>query len=1022
VRSAGSAGALRLPNGEDPMTAVRPAAVAVRQVKEVVVRSRILWVILLATAAASPVFAQGGAGSTGGIQGEVLDASGAALPGVTVTASSPSLVGTRTVTTSAQGAYRFIGLPAGTYQLTFEMPGFGTVLRDDIRIGIGFTASVDMKLGLKVLEEQVTVTGESPAIDTTATRVQTNFDKAQLDSLPNARDMWSLLAETPAITLNRFDVGGSTAGTQTTYVAYGNGGQNRPLIEGINTTEGTSAAGFYFDYGSFDEVVVGAAANSAEMPSGGVLTNFVGKSGGNQLRGEVYVEYEPDDVQSRNISDDQLSRGYANIPRNVIQQLDLKRRDANTLLSYKNVNLSLGGPVVKDKLWFWAGYLRQQNVVYQPASGAILDGTEFLTKLENWTGKLTYQMTPKDRVIAYLQYGTKFQPYRTDAGFISGPQNLNAAATLNQESPSWVGKVEYNRTFGDRGFLEVRAGEFGYNFGLVGNDQTEPRREDSVTLLATGGGRDWQLDRRRKQLHGAYTFFVDNVLGGNHQFKVGGEVQHETGRTRWKQYYSDNVLHVLSNGAASFVRLGLPVDSWNGLRNYGLFVSDSFVLNRLTLNLGARYDRYRVFLPAQERPASRFSPEAATFAAVDNVKTFNHLVPRLGAIFNVTGDGKTLIKANFGRYMFNPGVTLADAVNPNTSTQYSQYAWTDRNGDLLWQPGEEGALQARFGGTANVRIDPNLHNSYTDEFSTWIERELPGAVGARVGFVWKMDRNGYQTMNVNRPLSAFNVPITVRDAGPDGRLNTSDDRTQSMLNLSAAALAMPVSNVVMNVDGFEADYRSVELAATKRFTNRWSLVGSFLYTWTEEYGSSYNGHGAAGAPSGLNPSLFSSFASQVGAPISPNDDIWSDFTLWNFKMHGTWEPAWGLRLTPVFRIQQGHPYGRVFNATSASGAPGSAGVNYGTQPLRAEPLTAHRQETIRQLDFRAEKRFTLSGRVKLGVMLDVYNVFNANPELNIRATTGTLTISESGAVIPTFGTPVTILPPRIARISARLDF
>ena len=122
--------------------------------------------------------------------------------------------------------------------------------------------------------------------------MQTNFDKDMLDSLPNARDTLSLLAETPAVTLNRFDVGGSTAGTQTTYVSYGNGGQNRPLIEGINTTEGTSASGFYFDYGSGDQVIVGTAGNSAEMPSGGVLTNFIGKSGGNKWSGEFYFEYE----------------------------------------------------------------------------------------------------------------------------------------------------------------------------------------------------------------------------------------------------------------------------------------------------------------------------------------------------------------------------------------------------------------------------------------------------------------------------------------------------------------------------------------------------------------------------------------------------------------------------------------------------------------------------------------------------------------------------------------------------------
>jgi hypothetical protein len=763
-------------------------------------KTRTLLFLLMGLAvAAGPAFAQGGAGSTGIIQGQVVDESAAVVPGVTVTATSPVLLVAQTTITNAEGIYRFPGLPAGTYKLTFEMPGFRTVNREGIRIGIGFTANVNPTLSVKQMQEEATVVGESPTIDTTATRVQTNFDKTQLDSLPNARDMWSLLAETPAVSLNRFDVGGSTAGTQTTYIAYGNGGQNRPLIEGINTTEGTSAAGFYFDYGSFDEVIIGAAANSAEMPSGGVLTNFIGKAGGNQFRGEVYYEYENKNIQGTNVSDDQLARGFANIPKNVIQQLGLKRNEANTLLDYKNLNASIGGPIVKDKIWFWAGYLRQQNVTYQPASGAILDGTEFLTKLVNYTGKLSYQMTPRDKFVAYLQYGTKFQPFRTDA-IVSGPQHLTQASTLNQESPSWVGKVEYNRTFGNRGFLEIRAGEFGYNFGLVGNSQ-EPRREDQTTLQVTGGGRDWQLNRRRKQVHGAYTFFVDSMFGGNHQFKIGGEVQHETGETIWRSYYADNVVQIFNNGPALAVRLGMPVDSWNGLRNYGLFVNDTYSLHRLTLNVGGRYDRYRVFLPEQERVASRFSPTAAHFDAVSNVKTFNHVAPRIGAIYDLSGDGKMVIKANFGRYYFNPGVNLADALNPNTSDQFTEYAWTDRNGDRLWQTGEEGAIRQQVGGTANVQLDPNLRNSRTDELSAWVERELGGQVAVRAGFVWKMDRDGYfRFNNFQRPYSAYNVPITVRDPGPDGTASTGDDRIVNMLNLNAATLALPTANRILNPD------------------------------------------------------------------------------------------------------------------------------------------------------------------------------------------------------------------------------
>ena len=284
-------------------------------------KPRILAALLLALGfTAPPLFAQGGAGSTGSIQGDVVDESGAVLPGVTVTATGPALIGTQTATTNAQGIYRFLGLPAGTYKLTFELPGFGTVVREDIRIGIGFTATVNTKLALKSLSEEVTVTGESPTIDTTATRVQTNFDKTQLDSLPNARDMWSLLAETPAVTLNRFDVGGSTAGTQTTYVAYGNGGQNRPLIEGINTTEGTSAAGLLLRLRLLrrgDHRRRGQLGRDAERRRAHQLHRQVRRQPVHAASSTTSTRTRTS--RARTSRADQLARGFANIPRNVIQ-------------------------------------------------------------------------------------------------------------------------------------------------------------------------------------------------------------------------------------------------------------------------------------------------------------------------------------------------------------------------------------------------------------------------------------------------------------------------------------------------------------------------------------------------------------------------------------------------------------------------------------------------------------------------------------------------------------------------------
>ena len=972
--------------------------------------------VLVVVASASPVFAQGGAGSTGSIQGTVTDESGGVLPGVTVTATGESMMGARTDTTNAQGVYRFLGLPAGTYKVSFALAGFGTVERSSIRIGIGFTATENAKLGVKNLSETVEVVSSAAAIDTTATRVQTNYDKETLDALPNARDMWSLLATTPAVTMNRFDVGGSTAGTQTTYVAYGAGGQNRPLIEGVNTTEGTSAAGFYFDYGSFEEVFIGAAGNSAEMPSGGVLTQFIGKSGGNKLSGELYYEKEFEGLQSRNLTAGQLARGAANLGARAIRELGLNRADGNTLLDYKNLNASIGGPLVKDKLWAWAGILKQENIVYQPASGAILDGTEFLTKLTNYTGKLTYQMTQRDKFIAYMQYGIKLQPFRTDTATGVAGQHLTSGSTLKQDSPSWVGKVEYNRTVGSRGFFEIRAGEFGYNFALVGNS-TDPRREDITTGEITGGGRDWRLDRRRKQLHGAYTFYLDDVLGGNHQFKTGGEIQHETGTTLWNKFYTNNHYVTFNNGVANTVVQGAEVASTSGLRNYGFFINDTFSREKLTLNLGLRYDRYRTFIPEQTRAASTFAV-ASSFAAVSEIKAFNHITPRVGLVYDLKGNGKTVLKANFGRYYFNTGTAFADSANPNTGTQTRTSTWTDRNGDRLWQPGEEGVQQANTitaGDSAfnpDNYFDPNLKNSFSDELSFWLERELPGNIGARVGFVRKMDRNGYQRENVNRLRTNYTTAATITDFGRDG-LTGSDN---VLIPVLAYTGALPATrNLVVNPAGYEANYNSIEVAANKRFSGKFSLNSSVIFTNTQEWTTAYFGGGNWGSNVGFvagSASLFSGFGG-VGFPTTPNDQKeQTDFWTYNFKMSGTVAPGWGLRVTPVFRYQQGYPYAR-----SVSGA-----LNYGTQAVQAEPLGTFRMEKIIQLDFRLDKRFKLTDRISLSAMVDVFNALNANTELNIRHTTGLLTISESGARIPAFQTPITILPPRIARFSARLSW
>ncbi|HWI17057.1 MAG TPA: carboxypeptidase-like regulatory domain-containing protein, partial [Vicinamibacterales bacterium] len=297
--------------------------------------TRALLALLVTLSFSVPAFAQGGgASSTGTIQGRVMDAQGAVLPGVTVTATSPALIQPQTTVTSETGNYRFPAVPPGQYELTFELAGFNSLKRPGISITLGFTASINVELALATLQETVTVSGASPVIDTTSTRVQQNFKMEQLQSIPNGRDMWALLAVTPSVQMGRIDVGGNRAGTQTGYTAYGFNGQVRVLIEGINTTEGTGGAGFYFDYASLEEAFLGTSGQSAEMPNPGVQSQFIARSGSNTFQGEYHLDWYNNTLQGSNIPDSYtVATAFNNSP---------IRAHSNEISKYYDHDINLG--------------------------------------------------------------------------------------------------------------------------------------------------------------------------------------------------------------------------------------------------------------------------------------------------------------------------------------------------------------------------------------------------------------------------------------------------------------------------------------------------------------------------------------------------------------------------------------------------------------------------------------------------------------------------------------------------------
>src|SRR5262245_1914138 len=574
-----------------------------------------LCVVLALLLASASAFAQGGgASTTGSINGKVEDSSNAVLPGVTVTVTSPSMMGVQTAVTDTGGNYRFPALPPGTYTVTFELPGFNTLKRENILISMGFTAAVNAQLQVASLQETVTVTGDSPVIDTSNTRVQQNFKLEALQETPNARDMWSLLAVTPAVQMQRIDVGGNRAGTQTSYTAYGYSGQNRVLVEGINTTEGTSGAGFYFDYGSFEEVFLGTIAQGAEMPTPGVQSQFLGKSGGNKFQGEVYKDYERNSWQSDNITSN-LPSQYAlsaSNPNGI-------REHSNELIDYNDFNLNIGGPIKHDKLWWYFSHRYQTTNVNQPNFVGPIAGTAFHTSLWNPSGKFTYQLNQNNKLIGYYQWGQKTQPNRLiDSAFTY----TSLDSTLKQSSGSWVYKGEWNGTISNNLYAEGRYGVFGYYFPLVSNtDTTAPTIQNQQLNQYFNGEQKRQLDRHRGQATGALTYFKDG-WGGTHNFKFGGEWLDEISYLGYLQRYSGHVRETINaNGTATQVVLDAPTAtdlehilsgpngellSMGKLTTWDAFFTDQFTKGRAAINFGVRYDRYRSWIPEQHQLAWTF--------------------------------------------------------------------------------------------------------------------------------------------------------------------------------------------------------------------------------------------------------------------------------------------------------------------------------------------------------------------------------------------------------------------------------
>jgi hypothetical protein len=935
--------------------------------------------------------------TTGSINGTVADNTGAMLPGVTVTATSPALMGAQTAVTNETGNYRFPSLSPGTYRLQFELSGFSNVVREDIIVNIGFTATVTVQLQLASLQETVTVTGASPVVDVTNSNQQTNFTQEALENLPNARDIWSLIGQAPGMMVTRFDVGGSRAGTQTGFSAFGYTGQVRVQVDGVNTTEGTGAAGFYYDYGSFDELQLGTDGNDAQAAAPGAQVNAVIKSGGNQFRGDLYFDYENQSLQGQNV-DDRLAR--------------LGIGEGTRILTYRDPNLSAGGPIRRDKLWYFGSFRDQVTGV--TVAGFPVEAPsdfEFPTRLQNATYKVTYQASQNNKIGHYIQMGRKLQSHR-GAG-----STMYSHSEFKQDSISYAGNIDWNSVVSPTFFFNTRVAAFGYNwpnlpYGANGelNENLDLRIRDQASGNTKGSDLANRNDRRRTQFDWTGIWYRDNWVGGNHSLKFGvvseleGQIFEEEG------FVGHYRTHFNSTGGARDFTTPYRIQIYNTPRasenwnwHHGLFINDQFQKGRATINVGVRWDYYNSYFPDQEIAAGPFrsffyagaplpngysipaTPYASTFTipGVNDIRKFSSFAPRFGVAWDIFGNGKTTLKANAGRFYHNTGIG-SGTLNPAQGISYT-FNWNDLNLDRLFQMNEFGTFVTSAGATNNI-IDPGLKHTYTDAYSVWFERELMANMGLRTGYTYRSDGDNSVALQIDRVYSRYTLQRTFADPGIDGTAGTGDDGP----TIVAWDIPTPVPASRTNtatVDGIIVTDSAFDITLTKRMSNRWSFQTDFLYNWDRDR----------------------------GFPQTPNAERFNDntVTIWSWKANGTYQAPWGLVVTPALRYQAGDPLSRVVQVT----------LNTGTLDYEAERTGDYREESVWLVDTRVEKRVRFSGR-SLGVFFDAFNITNSNAAEVQDNIVGRRTTTVAGESVnyQRFLRPTAVLAPRIFRFGFKLQF
>ncbi len=974
--------------------------------------------------AAPPARAQFG-GSTGGIAGRVADEQGGALPGVSVTIKGPGAP--QTVYTNARGEFHVINLAPGDYSVSLALQGFAAVERENVAVTLGRDTELALSMKLSAVAATVTVSGEVPVISTRKVESSTAITSDELKSIPTARDPWVVLQSIPGVEIDRVNVAGSESGQQSSFVSKGSTYATFTL-DGVNLTDmsivGVNPGGSagYYDFDSFQEMQVVSGGADASIQGSGAHLSMVTKRGTNDVHGSARVFAADHHFQS-----DNTPEGLTGVA------------SGNHINSIQDYGAELGGPIWKDHMWLWGAYGRDQINLVTAA------GTNDNTTLENFNSKLNWQIVPSNSADVWYQRSDKLKQGRN--GGPTRPQETS----WNQTTPQNTWKVSDNQVFGSSAFLTLQYNGLNGNFTL--DPQGDPNRQ---TFLDEGGVwhntyESFSGPRPQRQVKTDVSFFFNTGSAG-HELKSGfGYLKSGTRSTSmWPgtSGFSFNGSGPLAgqtygdlfdcNGPCAAITRQSNLSIQN--KYMSAYLQDTVTFDRLTLNLGVRWDQQY----GNNNPTTILGNPTPEFAAAGILPTVNYpganrpftwtdWQPRAGLTYALGANRSTVVRASYARYAEALGTNTTGQINPTNSVAYLYYPWNDANHDNLVEPGEvdisdpSHPLSSRNIDPANQgaavsanTFAPGFHAPRTWEVIGGIDHEILPAFAVGVAYTHRVF-TGQLYRSPTGVTSADYVPAgtvsgTLPAAFGGGAYSAPWYELGCSQQNPVPDGCVPPGYTWTSRSGYDQTFDGIDLTLTKRLSNKWMLRGNFSYDMHKQHNTSSaacvdptNTVPGQSADTGNPTSSYTgescadgTFVATRSAGSGAKDSVFLN-SKWQFNVNGMYQLPLDFSVAASLYGRQGYPMVPFVRVVGDDGY---------VRDVVAATTDAIRYGDVFELDMRLEKLIHISSTSNVTLSADCFNVTNDG---TILQRFNRLDRSNTGNVKE-------IQSPRIFRFGARVSF